>query len=54
MDLLTKTSLFVSSIEKLGDMKLLVQASKAQEQSAKVSEKARTLYDNYLESRKDK
>jgi len=54
MDLLTKTSLFVSSIEKLGDMKLLVQASKAQEKAAQVSEKARKLFDKYLESEKDK
>jgi hypothetical protein len=50
MDLLIKTSQFLSSIEKLGDMKLLVQASKAQEKSAKVSEQARSLYNRYLKT----
>jgi hypothetical protein len=54
MDLLTKTSQFVASIEKLGDIKLLVKASKAQEKAAQVSEKARKLFDKYIESREDK
>lgn len=55
MDLLIKTSLFVSSVKKLGNMKLLVQASRAQEQSQKASEKARKLFNHYLEStEKDK
>lgn len=54
MDLLTKTSIFIAQIEKLGDIKLLVEATKAQEQAAKTSEEARELYNKYLETKQEK
>ena len=54
MDLLIKTSQFLASIEKLGDMRLLIEASKAQEKAAQVSKKARQLFNHYTESRKNK